>query len=211
MMRAGYEFGFVFPNELMLHAKALTTAESLGEVPIMGIKRIARHLATTGWAVKRAFPLATMRSIEQAIKSAETTHAGDIRFVVGGALDGHPLFKQHSAKERALEVFSQLRMWDTEDNSGVLIYLLLADRQVEIVADRGIHAKAGSGAWKAICLDMEVASKAKHYEQGCARSPSSGRATDRALSCRRSDSQRIARRSRRALIPLAQAIRARIR
>ena len=107
--------------------------------------------------------------IEQAIKSAETTHAGQIRFVVEGTLDGTPFFKQHAARERALDLFSQLRMWDTEDNSGVLIYLLLADRQVEIIADRGIHAKAGSRAWTAICRDMEVAFEAEHYKEGAVR------------------------------------------
>ena len=135
----------------------------------MGIKRIARHLASTGWAVKRAFPSATLSAIEQAIKFAESTHAGQIRFVVEGTLDGTPLFKQHSARERALDLFSHLRMWDTEGNSGVLIYLLLADRQVEIIADRGIHAKAGSRAWTAICRDMEVAFKSEHYKEGAVR------------------------------------------
>lgn len=132
----------------------------------MGIKRIARHLATPGWAVKNAFPSTTMSAIEQAIESAESTHLGQIRFVVEGALDGTPLFKQQAARDRALDLFSRLRMWDTEENSGVLIYLLLADRAVEIVADRGIHAKAGSAAWTAICRAMELAFKARHYEVG---------------------------------------------
>ena len=69
--------------------------------------------------------------IEQAIKQGETTHSGQVRFVVEGALDGAPLFRNQAARERALDVFSHLRIWDTAHNNGVLIYLLLADRDVE--------------------------------------------------------------------------------
>ncbi len=68
-----------------------------------------------------------------------------------GALDGRPLFRDQSARGRAIDVFSQLRVWDTEKNSGILIYLLLADRDVEIVADRGIDAKVEQAEWEAIC------------------------------------------------------------
>ena len=132
----------------------------------MDIKRILRHLAMTQWQVNRAFPRTTLSAIEKAIKTSETTHLGEVRFVVEGALDGAPLFSGQSARERAIDLFSHLRMWDTEQKSGVLIYLLLADRQVEIVADRGIHAKAGSHAWVEICRGMEKAFKAANYEEG---------------------------------------------
>jgi uncharacterized membrane protein len=132
----------------------------------MNIKRIARHLVMTHWQVNRAFPLQTLRTIEQAIKASETAHLGEIRFVVEGALDSAPLFREQSARERAIDVFAQLRIWDTEHNSGVLIYLLLADRDVEIVADRGIHAKAGSREWESICRKMEMAFKQRNYEGG---------------------------------------------
>ena len=132
----------------------------------MDIKRILRHLAITQWQVNRAFPRTTLSAIEKAIKTSETAHLGEVRFVVEGALDGAPLFNGQSARERAIDLFSHLRMWDTEQKSGVLIYLLLADRQVEIVADRGIDAKAGLREWKAVCHDMEVAFKAANYEQG---------------------------------------------
>ena len=83
-----------------------------------------------------------------------------------GALDGTPLFKRQSARARAIEVFSLLRVWDTERNTGVLIYLLLADRDVEIVTDRGIHAKVGSQEWEKICRTMETAFKQANYEEG---------------------------------------------
>jgi len=99
-------------------------------------------------------------------KASETVHAGEIRFVVEGALDGTPLFKGQSARERAIDVFSQLRIWDTEHNNGVLIYLLLADRDVEIVADRGVHSMVGSEEWEKICRKMETAFKQANYEGG---------------------------------------------
>jgi hypothetical protein len=132
----------------------------------MNVKRILRHLATTQGRITRAFPPPVMNAIEQAVKASEITHTGEVRFVVEGALDGAPLFGGQTAKERALELFSQLRMWDTAHNTGVLIYLLLADRAVEIVADRGIHAKAGPRTWVTICHEMEAAFKAAEFEGG---------------------------------------------
>ena len=132
----------------------------------MNLKRVAKHLLLTHWQVDRAFPRKTMDAIERAIKASETAHAGEIRFAVEGALDSAPLFKAQSARERALEVFAQLRVWDTEHNNGVLIYLLLADRQVEIVADRGIHPKVGSREWESICRMMETAFRQANFEGG---------------------------------------------
>ena len=110
----------------------------------MGIRRIGKHLLEHRWRVRRIFPPAVLAAIEQAIKAGEATHSGQVRFVVEGALDGAPLFRDQPARERALDIFSQLRIWDTAHNNGVLIYLLLADRDVEIVADRGIDAKVGA-------------------------------------------------------------------
>ena len=132
----------------------------------MDVKRIAKHLLLTHWQVDRAFPRKTMLAIERAIKASETTHIGQIRFAVEGALDSGPLFKGQAARERALEVFAQLRIWDTEHNNGVLIYLLLADRDVEIVSDRGIHPKVGSREWEIICRTMETAFRQANYEEG---------------------------------------------
>lgn len=132
----------------------------------MNIKRITTHLLLTHGQVARVFPSDTLIAIDRAIKASETAHAGEIRFVVEGALDGTPLFKGQSARERAIDVFSQLRIWDTERNNGVLIYLLLADRDVEIVADRGIHSKVGSREWESICRRMEMAFKQANYEGG---------------------------------------------
>ena len=101
-----------------------------------------------------------------AIKAGEATHSGEIRFVVEGALDGAPLFRNQPARERALDIFSQLRIWDTAHNNGVLIYLLLADRDFEIVADRGIDAKVGAAGWEKICAEMESDFRAGDFERG---------------------------------------------
>jgi uncharacterized membrane protein len=101
------------------------------------------------------FPKHVLASIERAIKASEATHSGQIRFVVEGALDGAPLLRNQSARARGLDVFSHLRIWDTAHNNGVLIYLLLADRDVEILADRGIDALVGPKEWEKICRAME--------------------------------------------------------
>jgi uncharacterized membrane protein len=132
----------------------------------MGIGRIGRHLLQHRWREQRIFPPKVLAAIEQAIKAGEATHAGQIRFVVEGALDGAPLFRDQPARERALDIFSRLRIWDTAHNNGVLIYLLLADRQVEIIADRGIDAKVGAAGWAKICADMQIDFKAGNFESG---------------------------------------------
>jgi uncharacterized membrane protein len=132
----------------------------------MGIKRFGKHLLANRSRVRRAFPPKALANIEQAIKAGEATHAGQIRFVVEGALDGAPLLRNQSARARALDVFSHLRIWDTAHNNGVLIYLLLADHDVEIVADRGIDAKVGRAGWENICRDMEAEFRSGNFEAG---------------------------------------------
>jgi uncharacterized membrane protein len=132
----------------------------------VSIKRLSRHLLLNRARVRRAFPRASLAEIEAAIKASEARHAGQIRFVVEGALDGRPLIAGQSARARALDVFSHLRIWDTEHNSGVLIYLLLADRDVEIVADRGIDAKVGAERWREICARMESEFRRGRFKTG---------------------------------------------
>jgi uncharacterized membrane protein len=132
----------------------------------MSIRRIGKHLVEHRWRVRRIFPPEVLAAIERTIKAGEATHSGQVRFVVEGALDGKPLFRNQSARERALDVFSQLRIWDTAHNNGVLIYLLLADRDVEIVADRGINAKVGAAGWEKICKEMETDFRAGNFAGG---------------------------------------------
>ena len=123
----------------------------------MDISRIVRHLFTTDGKLTRTFPEADLAAIEKATAASELKHNGEIRFAVEAALDTAALLEGESARERAIEVFANLHVWDTEQNNGVLIYLLLADRDVEIVADRGIHSKVGAARWEAICRTMESA------------------------------------------------------
>lgn len=125
-----------------------------------------RHLITPPWAVRCALPEAALREVEAAVRASEAAHRGELRVAVEGALDPVPLYRDQTARERALEVFAQLRVWDTEENSGVLIYLLLADRQVEIVADRGMHARIGPETWSAICADMETSFRRGDFKAG---------------------------------------------
>jgi uncharacterized membrane protein len=93
-------------------------------------------------------------------------HGGELRFAVEPALPLAALLRKMTPRERAVQVFSQLKVWDTEYNSGVLIYLLLAERDVEIVADRGIHTKVGEAAWREICGQMERRFRRREFELG---------------------------------------------
>ena len=132
----------------------------------MDLKRLARHLLRTHWYARHAFPSTTMTDIGSAITAAERSHAGEIRFAVEDSLDPRALLRGQTPHERAIEVFSNLRVWDTQDNNGVLVYVLLADHAVEIVADRGIHAQVGADAWHAICHDIEVTFKIGNFRLG---------------------------------------------
>lgn len=132
----------------------------------MGIKRIGKHLLLNRWRVRRAFPRQALANIEKAIKASEAACVGQIRFAVEGALDGRPLFKDQPARARAIDVFAQLRLWDTTHNNGILIFLLLADRDVEIVADRGISEKVDQAEWEKICRLMEAEFRVRNFEGG---------------------------------------------
>jgi uncharacterized membrane protein len=132
----------------------------------MDWKRITRHLWIGGPEVRKLFPTDALDRITKAIAESEKSHHGEIRFAVEGALDWRPLFQGVTAKERAVQVFSELRVWDTEANNGVLIYLLVADRDVEILADRGVHAKVGPEGWETICRSMEAEFRQGRFEAG---------------------------------------------
>jgi uncharacterized membrane protein len=132
----------------------------------MNWKRLLRHLLTDRWAVRRAFPPVAMRAIEKAIGEEERRHDGELRFAVEASLPIAELLRGVRSRERAIECFGRLRVWDTEHNSGVLIYLLLADRRVEIVADRGIHSRVGTAAWEAICGEMQQEFARGQFERG---------------------------------------------
>ncbi|MGB8338495.1 MAG: TPM domain-containing protein [Burkholderiales bacterium] len=130
------------------------------------LRRFAKHSITDKWSVTRAFPTATLNAIEAAIKRAEQGHNGQICFALEASIDAQLLWRGVSARQRAIDVFAMQRVWDTHLNNGLLIYLLLADRDVEIVADRGIAAKVPQSQWEAICHDMEKMFREKKFEKG---------------------------------------------
>lgn len=132
----------------------------------MDYKRLFKHLLMRPKQVSRAFSKSTLDRIEATIKTCESRHEGEICFVVEGALDLSELWAGVSPREKALAVFSQLRVWDTEKNCGVLIYVLLADRQVEIVADRGVNARSGPEVWAGICNEMIADFVKSDFEEG---------------------------------------------
>ena len=125
-----------------------------------------RHAVTDASAVRRAFAPAALDAIERAIAAGERRHAGQVVFAVEPALPLSRVLARVTPRDRALEVFGLLRVWDTERNNGVLVYLLLADRDVEIIADRGIHARVGQDMWQHVCEAMEAAFREGRYEDG---------------------------------------------
>ena len=126
--------------------------------------RTLKHLLTPHWLALRPFPRLTLAKIEQAVKASERLHRGEIRFAVEGPL--HTVHLRLSTRSRARQVFGQLGVWDTAENSGVLIYVQLVDRKIEIVADRGIAARVEQAEWDAVCRAMERSFKASQFEAG---------------------------------------------
>jgi uncharacterized membrane protein len=130
------------------------------------IRRLFRHLCTDRAAVRRTFPKKSLERIETLIAAGECEHRGQLRFAVEAALPFTRVLQGARPRERALEVFGTLGVWDTAENCGVLVYLILADRDVEIVADRGIHEQVGTEAWERICKKMEKAFRAGNFGDG---------------------------------------------
>src|SRR6478609_10588416 len=128
--------------------------------------RLLRHVVTDHLSVNRAFTPDVLSHIERAIAAGERTHRGQVCFAVEGSLPPLRVLRKLTPRERALQVFGLLRVWETEENAGVLIYLLLADRDVEIIADRGIDRVVDTAAWQAICARMETAFREGRYAEG---------------------------------------------
>jgi uncharacterized membrane protein len=129
-------------------------------------RRLLRHLFTDHWSVRRRFPPAVIDAFERAVARGESTHSGQVRLAIEAALPIARVLQGMTPSRRARELFAQLGVWDTAANCGVLIYLLLADRHVEIVADRGIHARVGVAAWEGICTRMQTAFRAGDFAAG---------------------------------------------
>lgn len=116
--------------------------------------RLIRHLRATTGDGQRAFPESTLKALEEAIAHGETRHRAEVRLVIEPSLSLQAVLNGMSPRERARQLFAQYGVWDTEENCGVLIYINLADHQVEIVADRGVGRVISPGDWEAICRTM---------------------------------------------------------
>ncbi len=174
----------------------------------LSFRHICSSLFSHYWSghreVRKAFPPGSLKRIERAIANSETSHSGELRVVIEGGLGRHACSALLARPElvslsraRAVTLFSQLGVWDTAGNSGVLIYILMAEHQLEIVADRGIHARVGEGVWQAIVSDATARFKKGDYEQELAACTIEAirRTTAPPLSPGRGQSQRVARRT----------------
>ncbi len=132
----------------------------------MHLKRFLTHALLMPWQTRCAFSKTVCDAIEKSITGSEQQHLGEIRFVVEGQMDSHHLWHGCTARQRAIELFSRLRVWDTEQNSGVLVYVQFAEKQLEIVADRGISARVAQAEWDAICNEMLKSYSQGRYEAG---------------------------------------------
>jgi uncharacterized membrane protein len=128
--------------------------------------RALRHLFSTRWTTRRRFTAAVLGRIQAAIADLESRHAGEIRFAIETAFDLPELWYGLTPRQRALQVFGQLGVWDTAGNNGVLIYLLMADHDVEIVADRAIAARVAQADWDAVCREMEAHFRTGRFADG---------------------------------------------
>lgn len=121
----------------------------------MNASRLARHIFMPRRSLRRAFDAAALAAIEQAIADTEKAHSGEVRIALEASLDPAELFSDITPRQRAVQAFSQLGVWDTELNNGVLIYVLWADHDVEIVADRGYNGRVTAQEWSDVCQRME--------------------------------------------------------
>lgn len=132
----------------------------------MQLQRLPRHLFASHWRTRRQFTPQIQAQIEAAITAAEATHDGQIRFAIETALHLSQLLRGLTPRQRALQVFAQLHVWDTQANNGVLIYVSMADRAVEIIADRGIAARVASAQWDGVCREVEKYYRASQFADG---------------------------------------------
>lgn len=130
------------------------------------MSRLLTHLLHTPLATRRAFPAAVQEAIRKTIADGEQTHRGELRFVVEGDWPLADVLSGKSVRDRALEIFGLARVWDTAENTGVLVYVLLCEHKVEILADRGLQHVADADTWASICVDMTTAFRGGRFEEG---------------------------------------------
>jgi len=128
--------------------------------------RLFKHSFTTGLKSRIYFPRKTLERITQAVKESEKNHRGEIRVCIEAKLNPIQILRGISGRDRAVDMFSALRVWDTEENNGVLIYILVADHDIEILSDRGVNKSAPEGFWNDICSEIEKMFREKKFESG---------------------------------------------
>ncbi|HUQ28616.1 MAG TPA: TPM domain-containing protein [Usitatibacter sp.] len=134
----------------------------------MHLARFARHVAMSPLRARRSFPPGVLDNLQARIAAAEKRHRGEIRLVVEAELTTAQLWHDLTSRERARQVFAEQGVWNTAENNGILVYLLLADRRVEIVADRGIDARVDATKWQEVCRMMETHFREGRFEAGAA-------------------------------------------
>jgi len=131
----------------------------------MNLARFWRHVVMTPGRARRAFPGPSLDAIEREVAAREQRHGGQVCFIVEAELHTAALWRDVTARDRARELFALHGVWNTEQNNGVLVYVLLAERRVEIVADRGIDRRVQPGDWARIVAAMEPLLTAGRYEE----------------------------------------------
>lgn len=152
----------------------LEVAEALGVVELqedgrcemIPFRRVLQNITTGWWHVSRTFNGSVQAELTKAVRIAEQNTSAEIRVVVEGSLRCIDVIKGMSVRERALDVFGEERVWDTEENNGILLYLLVSERDAEIVVDRGFNEAVSSEQWEEVCLQLERDSKQQGLAKG---------------------------------------------
>ena len=134
------------------------------------IKRILHHRLLDEADTRKAIPPALVERLAQRVGASERRHTGEIRICVEASLPTSYLLREATPRQRAITMFGKLRVWDTEQNNGVLVYLLLAERAIEIIADRGLARRVDPGEWQRIVQRMGAAFREGRYEDGLTQS-----------------------------------------
>jgi uncharacterized membrane protein len=130
------------------------------------LKRLLHHRWLDDGDTRRAIPSEMVERLMRRVAASEQRHSGEVRICIEASLPSSYIWRGSSARERAVMMFSKLRVWDTAHNNGVLIYLMLAEHAIEIVADRGLNERVSNDQWQAIAQTMSQAFKSKRYEDG---------------------------------------------
>jgi uncharacterized membrane protein len=134
------------------------------------IKRVLKHRWLDASTTRRAIPPDMRQRLQQRVAASEQRHSGEIRIFLEAGLPlsylWHDAPTRQITRQRALSIFGKLRVWDTAHNNGVLIYLLLAERSIELVADRGLSQVVAPQVWQAIATRMRTAFQQGHFEDG---------------------------------------------